>query len=85
MIKGIKKHMIEVIDLESVYYEKAFLVVKPEYSDFKDNVLKREAKSLVCGFGVPSCVQRKAGNISWIIKMAIAAGIGAGITAFAMM
>ena len=85
MIKGIKKQMIEVNNIDHPYYERAFLIVKPEYSYFKERILKREAKEVINGFTIPRFKEKRCNILKKVIKMGIAAGIGAGLTALAMM
>ena len=45
MIKGINRSIIEVLDTGSVYYERALLVIKPEYASAQRELLEQEAKS----------------------------------------
>ena len=85
MIKGIKKQMIEVNDIDHPYYERAFLIVKPEYSYFKKRILTKEAKKIVNGFSVPWGEVKRRSILKNAIKIGIAVGIGAGITVLAMM
>ncbi len=33
MVRGVSRQIIEVPDTGNIYYEKAYLVVKPEFSD----------------------------------------------------
>lgn len=47
MVKGVNKNIIEVHDLNSTYFEKAILFVKPEYALFDSEKLFREAKRYV--------------------------------------
>ena len=46
MIKGINRSIIEVLDTGSVYYERALLVIKPEYASAQRELLEQEAKKL---------------------------------------
>ena len=47
MIKGINHQMIEVCDTDNRYYERAFLVLRPEYASATRDVLEKEAKKLI--------------------------------------
>lgn len=85
MIKGVNRHMIEVSDIESSYYEKAFLIVRPEYSDYQEKALRREAKKLVKNLGSPSSASKRQSAFYWLIRMAGAALVGAGVTAAMFM
>ena len=44
MIKGINRTIIEVTDTGNIYYERALLVLKPEYTDVNRSLLEKEAK-----------------------------------------
>ena len=44
MIKGINHTMIELNDTENEYYERAILIVKPEYASVQRAILEDEAK-----------------------------------------
>lgn len=85
MIKGIKKQMIEVNEIDHPYYEKAFLVVKPEYSNFKEKVLKKGARELVKKWEISAFAKKREQIFSTALKFGLAAGIGAGLTVLAMM
>ena len=47
MVKGVNKNIIEVHDLQSEYFDKAILFVKPEYALFDSEKLFKEAKRYV--------------------------------------
>lgn len=81
MIRGINRQIIEVTDINNAYYEKAFLVIKPEHSNYYDKALKKEARKLVENIGNPSLMNKKSEILSLILKLCLAAGIGAGLAA----
>ena len=54
MIKGISKQIIEVQDTQSQYYEKAYFVVRPEFSAMGQALLERGARRIVRQAGAPS-------------------------------
>ncbi len=85
VIKGIKKQIIEVNEINHPYYERAFLIVKPEYCDCKERYLKKAARKLVKNFGTPSILKKRTNIFDLVLKLGIAAGIGAGLTALVMM
>lgn len=58
MIKGINRSIIEVLDTGSVYYERALLVIKPEYASAQRELLEQEAKKLLENMGEPSSLKR---------------------------
>lgn len=80
MIKGINRQMIEIVDIKDSYYEKAFLVIRPEYSDYQDKVLQEEARKLIKGFGYPYFARRRI-DFFRITEVILSAVIGAGVTA----
>ena len=43
MIKGINRTIIEVTDTGNIYYERALLVLKPEYTDVNRSLLEKDA------------------------------------------
>ena len=47
MIKGVNKYVIEVSETGNVYYDKALLFVKPEYTDIERAILEKEAKKVL--------------------------------------
>lgn len=78
MIKGINRNMIELTDVSSPYYEKAFLIVRPEYADYQDRLLQREAHRLLRNVGAPSSIKKK-GTFYWFLRLGAAAVVGAGL------
>ncbi len=81
MIKGINHKVIEVTDTESIYYERAWLMVRPEYEEVEETVLRKEAKKLLSQVGTPSSFKGKRTVLYWLLRLtpAVLAGIGAGI------
>ena len=47
MIKGINRQIIEINDTGNTYYEKAWLVVRPEFDSAQKELLEREAAQLI--------------------------------------
>lgn len=85
MIKGINRSIIEVNDTGSVYYERAILVIKPEFASVQREVLEKEAKKILGEMGAPSSLNKgktKARNIIIPILSAVA---GAVITILCFM
>lgn len=77
MIKGINRRAIEVSDVGSEYYEKAFLIVRPEYADYQERLLEREARKMLKNLGAPSSVKKNCGFAYWAVRLGGAAAIGA--------
>ena len=57
MIKGINHSIIEVSDTGNEYYERAILIIKPEYASAQRTVLEDEAKRMLSEFDVPSAIR----------------------------
>lgn len=81
MIKGINHKIIEVTDTESIYYERAFLLVRPQYEEVEEAVLRKEAKKLLSEVGTPSSIKGKRTFFYWCFRTIplVLAGIGAGM------
>lgn len=81
MVRGVSRQIIEVPDTGNVYYEKAYLVVKPEFSDAQRTLLEKEAKRVLRAMDAPSGIKQK--NKKWLmaLKFLSAALVGAGIMA----
>lgn len=80
MIKGINRQVIEISDLSSIYYERAWLVVRPEYVKIQQNILEKEAKNLMKDISRPSCMGVKRNFSFWALRLGISAILGAGIS-----
>lgn len=59
MIKGVNKKVIEVTGVESAYYEKAILFIKPQYAGMEEEFLEIEAKRVLRNIDVTSNIKRK--------------------------
>lgn len=81
MIKGINHKIIEVTDTDSIYYERAYLLVRPEYEEAEEAVLRKEAKKLLSEVGTPSSIKGKRTFMYWFLRItpAILAGVGTGV------
>lgn len=77
MIKGVNRHMIEISEIGNEYYERALLIVKPQYADIDKVMLEKEAKNILSKIGTPSSVKKKSSIGLWLLKMSIPAIIGA--------
>lgn len=77
MVKGINKQVIEIKDTGSVYYEKAWLMVKPAYTQLQQNLLEKEAKSILKDIGAPSSMKAGRSFGFWLLRMGCAAVFGA--------
>ncbi|MBQ2943957.1 MAG: hypothetical protein IJD93_04630 [Ruminococcus sp.] len=78
MIKGVNRQIIEISDLSSIYYERAWLVVRPEYAKVQQDALEKEAKSLMKDVSKPSCMGIKRSFGFWALRLGLSAALGAG-------
>lgn len=81
MIKGINHKVIEVTDTDSIYYASAWLMVRPEYEEVEEAVLRKEAQKLIAQVGTPSSFKGKRTFWYWVLRLtpAVLAGLGAGV------
>lgn len=79
MIKGINRQIIEITDTGTVYYEKAWLMVKPAYAELQQRLLEKEARSLLMDLDAPSAMKTKRNLGTQILRMSIAAISGAAV------
>lgn len=79
MIKGVIRQVIEVTDPSSIYYERAWLIVRPEYAKVQQNILEKEAQSLLKNVSSPSCMRPKRNFGFWAVRLGGSALAGAGI------
>lgn len=81
MVRGVSRQIIEVPDTGNIYYEKAYLVVKPEFSNAERVLLEKEAKRVLRTMDAPSGMKTKRGKWLMVMRFAAAAVVGAGIMA----
>ena len=43
MLKGVNKHVVEVVDMENEYFEKAILFLRPGRPGFDESTLRQRA------------------------------------------
>ena len=76
MIKGVNKYVIEVSETGNVYYDKALLFVKPEYTDIECAILEKEAKKVLKNMDTVSSVKHHKKIFFGIILLISAVLIG---------
>lgn len=81
VIKGVNRHVIEVSEVDSAYYERALLVLRPEYASAEREILEKEARRMLREFGAPPGAKRRARLLYWGWRLAAAAAAGAGVMA----
>ncbi len=80
MIKGINRTIIEVTETENTYYERALLVLRPEYAAVQRELLEREAKKMLNNMNAPSAIKRWHSVFYWFVRLGAAAVSGSAIT-----
>lgn len=78
MIRGISRSIIEVTETDSLYYDRALLVIKPEYASAQHDLLEREAKRLLNEMGAPSALQKNKGRLKKALFACAFTLLGAG-------
>ena len=84
MLKGINHTVIEVNETENDYYERAILIIRPEFASAQRAVLENEARRMLRRMGAPSAI-RSARHLrkKLIIGAAVfAAGVISGMLFF---
>ncbi len=77
MIKGINHQVIEVTDTDNRYYERALLVVRPEYASISREVLEKEARRLLQKMDTVSTAKPKSVRLSRLLNSLLFLAIGA--------
>ena len=73
--------MIEVCDTDNRYYERAFLVLRPEYASATRDILEKEAKKLISKMDTISVADNKKLLRKKIIHAFVFSTLGAFISA----
>jgi hypothetical protein len=81
MIRGVSRQIIEVQETGSAYYEKAYLIVNPEFSGAERQLLEREARKVIKSMGAPSGMKKARRVWHWVWRLGASAAIGAGLMA----
>lgn len=76
MIKGINRQIIEITDTGNMYYERALLVLRPEYSGAQRALLEREAKRVLSKMAAPSTIKKKHMVCYWAVRLGSSALLG---------
>lgn len=71
MIRGISRQIIEVQDTENIYYERAYLVVKPEYANAERAILEREARKILRKMDAPSGMKKEKQISYWLLRVVL--------------
>ena len=82
MIKGVNRHIIEITNTGNMYYERALLVLRPEYDNVERSLLEKEARRLIKDMQAPSAIKKRRAFVLWIVRFGISACVGALIMYF---
>lgn len=79
MIKGINRQIIEVTKTDNVYYERALLVVRPQFTGAERQILEREARKMLKEMNAPSILKSKKQLLRKVLSFLLPAIAGAVI------
>jgi hypothetical protein len=79
MLRGVNRQVLEITETNNLYYEKALLVVRPEYTSAQKSVLEKEAKAMLRRMKPPSGIRLKTKLLHHAVTVIASAVTGAGI------
>ena len=80
MIKGVNRQIIEVTQVDNNYFERAWLVIKPEYMNVGANTLDREADRYLKNLKPPYTFRNGRAFLYWLVRLGGAAAVGSVLT-----
>ncbi|MBQ0098773.1 MAG: hypothetical protein KBS62_07595 [Oscillospiraceae bacterium] len=80
MIRGINHQVIEITSIDNKYYERALLVLRPEYSSVHRDLLEHEARKMLKDFNTLSAFQGKRKFRYLFFKLLFSTIFGAAVT-----
>lgn len=80
MLKGINRHVIEVTNTDNIYYERAILIVRPEFTSEEKRILEKEARKMLKEMNAPAIIKTKKQVLKKILFMLVPAAAGVLIT-----
>ena len=81
MLKGINRYVIEVTKTDNIYYERAILIVRPEFAEEERRVLEKEARKMLKEMNAPSIIRNKKQSIKHLLWLSGAVLLGAFVSA----
>lgn len=82
MIRGVNKHIIEVVNTENDYFEKAILFVNPNKADAGQREIMHVASDYLGSMEQPVRQKRKSRRVAVsILKLALVFALGVAVTA----
>lgn len=79
MLRGVNRQVLEITETNNMYYEKALLVVRPEYAGAQRLVLEREAETMLKRMKPPSAIKARSKFLYWLVRLGGASLFGAGV------
>ncbi len=81
MIRAISRQILEVSDTGNNYFEKAWLMVSPEYTNVGANKLESEAEGYLRGLDAPSSFKSGRRAMMRLLSLLASAACGGVLTA----
>lgn len=79
MLRGINRQVLEITETNNMYYEKALLVIRPEYTGAQRHILEKEARIMLKRMYPPSAIKGRQKVWYWFLRLGLAS-IAGGIT-----
>ena len=82
MVRGVSKKMVEVVEMDHEYFERAILIVRPPQQDKEEPLLRQEASRYIKSLRYrPSHRGRLSPRALLLFRLGAAAAAGAGLMA----
>ena len=82
MVRGVSKKMVEVVEMDHEYFERAILIVRPPQQDKEEPLLRQEASRYVKSLRYrPSNQKRLSPRAVLLFRLGAAMAAGAGLMA----
>lgn len=82
MIKGVNKSVVEVVDIESEYFEKAILFLRPGHGPVDEGTLRRKAGEYLGGLRYRP---RRRRTDLWLWALLAALGVVLGVAVWVLL
>ena len=79
VIKGVNRQVLEITETNNLYYEKALLVVRPEYCNAQQAVLEKEARQMLRRMYPPSAIKCRQRFFYWLKRLGLSALVGGAV------
>ncbi len=85
MIKGVSRQIIEVTQTENNFFERAWLVIKPEYLSLSADSLEQAASNYLKDLAPPKSLRKSRKFFFKIAEICVSAVAGSVITSLIFM